>query len=71
MSCQMVHGWLIKAMPELITRSCLVDPVCFCAFSLPSSSSLTHDRSLGALCRLRIPLFQTQDVRSPPCLDQS
>ena len=29
-SSQMVHGWLLKAHPELFTRSCFVDPVCFC-----------------------------------------
>ncbi|KAI5481007.1 hypothetical protein MNV49_006193 [Pseudohyphozyma bogoriensis] len=25
----MVHGWLLKEIPEMITRSCFVDPVCF------------------------------------------
>lgn len=24
-----VHGWLLKAIPKLVRRSCLVDPVCF------------------------------------------
>lgn len=26
---QIVHGWLLKDCPELVTRSCLVDPVSF------------------------------------------
>lgn len=26
----MVHGWLLKAHPEYFSRSCFVDPVCFC-----------------------------------------
>ncbi|KAM0751691.1 hypothetical protein T439DRAFT_300689 [Meredithblackwellia eburnea MCA 4105] len=26
----MVHGWLLKASPELCLRNCFVDPVCFC-----------------------------------------
>lgn len=25
-----VHGWLLKEIPELVKRSCLVDPVTFC-----------------------------------------
>jgi hypothetical protein len=29
-SLQIVHGWLLKNHPELVTRSCFVDPVCFC-----------------------------------------
>ena len=26
-----VHGWLLKSCPELVKRSCFVDPVTFCA----------------------------------------
>ncbi|KAK4703112.1 hypothetical protein P7C70_g3102, partial [Phenoliferia sp. Uapishka_3] len=25
-----VHGWICKAFPDIVARSCFVDPVCFC-----------------------------------------
>lgn len=36
-SFQIVHGWLVKGYPELVTRSCFVDPVCFCLWEVSLS----------------------------------
>lgn len=27
-----IHSWMLKAYPELITRSCFIDPVVFCSW---------------------------------------
>ncbi|KAK4705167.1 hypothetical protein P7C70_g1037, partial [Phenoliferia sp. Uapishka_3] len=34
----MVHGWLLKAYPELCVRNCFVDPVCFCLWEVSKVS---------------------------------
>lgn len=39
-----VHGWLLKQAPDLVVRSCFVDPVCFCTF-LPPSLLSPHSHS--------------------------
>lgn len=31
---QIVHGWLLKSVPDLVVRSCFVDPVCFCLWEV-------------------------------------
>ncbi len=42
-----VHGWLLKNEPELVKRSCIVDPVCFILWepSLPYNFLYTAARS--------------------------
>lgn len=65
-----VHGWLLKECPELVKASCLVDPVTFCkplitfyVVSLEYWLKLPGCviRSLGAICRLQLPVSETND----------
>ena len=35
-----LHSWILKAYPEMVTRSCFVDPVVFCSWE-GGKSSLT------------------------------
>ncbi|KAI7953798.1 hypothetical protein MJO28_006345 [Puccinia striiformis f. sp. tritici] len=34
-----VAGWIIKAFPKLVKRSCLLDPICFALWSVSSTST--------------------------------
>lgn len=40
---QIVHGWLLKAYPDLVARSCFVDPVCFCTSSRKGTKRVAID----------------------------
>lgn len=65
-----VHGWLLKECPELIKRSCFVDPVTFCAFSVLDIVLhwLTDDvcRPVAAGYRLQLPVQAATDWHRGP-----
>lgn len=39
-----VHGWLLKVVPELVKRSCFIDPVTFCTCLLVLPSEMPAAR---------------------------
>ncbi|KAG8975875.1 hypothetical protein FRB90_009386, partial [Tulasnella sp. 427] len=45
----LVHTWMLKSHPELIKRSCFVDPVCFCLWEGDLAWNFVYRRPINAI----------------------